>query len=65
MSIHILSANGLVQDLASDRVTPQQQASGPRLSRPSVIGVTDCQFWIFRQSSGWFLAFSGTQRLMF
>jgi hypothetical protein len=26
MSIHILSANGLVQDLAANRVTPQQQA---------------------------------------
>ena len=26
MSIHIFSANGLVQDLAADRVTPQQQA---------------------------------------
>ena len=26
MSIHILSANGLIRDLAADRVTPQQQA---------------------------------------
>ena len=26
MSIHILSANGLVQDLAANRVTPQEQA---------------------------------------